>query len=174
MEEKNRMRMARERAGFENEAAAARAIDCSRPLVIAWEKDQSDVTNSRYVYDVAVAYKVRPEWVRDPKEPDGFPWTPNESTNAPQTPKTAQRQDPTVERRQLDAIHLVLTALARVLAATKLDVAAILEDELQAIPEGPLRRSILGIVQREHARLKRQSPTSPGRKAQGSTKRSRA
>lgn len=71
----DRARLARVRAGFENEAAAARAIGCSRPLVIAWENGDAKSIGSKYLIAAAKAYRVRPAWLGDGQEPDGFPWS---------------------------------------------------------------------------------------------------
>ena len=71
-------------------------------------------------------------------------------------------------------LQLALTALARVVAGTTLDAAQALEDELGALPAGRYLTVLLGVVQRERAKLKGRAPHSPAPKAQGSKKRSRA
>src|SRR5688572_24991880 len=74
-----RARMARIRAGYPNEAAAAADIGCSRPLVISWEKGEAKSIGSKYLLDAAKAYKVRPEWLLMETEDDGYPWVPGSS-----------------------------------------------------------------------------------------------
>lgn len=116
MDKKNRMQMARERAGFANEAKAAKKIGCSRPLVIAWEKGEADVTKSGYAYAAAVAYKVRPEWIRDPREPDGFPWSPDATPVAVIEPPT--QEQPSDVGQALEALARSQAYIAQALAAT--------------------------------------------------------
>lgn len=70
-----RARLARERAGYTNEAAAAKAIGCSRTLVISWETDAKSI-GGKYLLSAARAYKVDPAWLRLETDKDGFPWSP--------------------------------------------------------------------------------------------------
>jgi transcriptional regulator with XRE-family HTH domain len=70
----DRARSARLRAGFDNEAAAAQAIGCSRTLVISWENGSAKSIGGKYLLAAARAYQVRPEWLTDGSEKDGYPW----------------------------------------------------------------------------------------------------
>lgn len=69
-------KMARIRAGYATHEAAAKAIGCSRTLVLAWENQRrpAPIKGSQYLLDAARAYRVRPEWLADGDGPDGFPW----------------------------------------------------------------------------------------------------
>lgn len=71
-------------------------------------------------------------------------------------------------------LRSAVTALAKVVAETRLDVAAALENELMTLPEGRYLDVLLGVVRREHAKLKGQASKPQAPKAQGSKKRSRA
>lgn len=70
-----RARSARIRAGFRTEADAAKAIGCSRPLVIAWEKGDVKSIGGKYLTAAARAYRVRPEYLAMQSDTDGFPWS---------------------------------------------------------------------------------------------------
>lgn len=74
---KERMRRIRLRAGFKSQAAAAKAIGCERGTVSMWEAPSSEVkkVGSEWLFQTARAYKVRPEWINDPRSrDDGYPW----------------------------------------------------------------------------------------------------
>ena len=64
--------MARTRAGFKREADAAKAIGCSRTLVIRWETDAQSI-GQKYLLPAARAYQVRAEWLAMQSDDDGFP-----------------------------------------------------------------------------------------------------
>lgn len=140
MTERNRMLMARERAGFESPAEAADRIGCSRPLVNAWEKDESDPGKSKFVYETAVAYKVRPEWIKDPTKPDGFPWHPDGAT-----PAVADEPTESLDTR-IRALDTVVTGLARVLAATIPTLGRALEDEVAGLPDDLLGQRFAAVL----------------------------
>lgn len=69
----SRAKKARIRAGFEKESDAAKAIGCSRPLVIRWESGEAKAIG-KYLLPAARAYRVRPEWLSLESSDDGFPW----------------------------------------------------------------------------------------------------
>ena len=73
----DRARFARERAGYEREMDAAKAIGCSRPLVISWEDGSAKSIGAKYLLDAARVYRVDPAWLRMDTNKDSFPWTPN-------------------------------------------------------------------------------------------------
>lgn len=73
---KERMKRIRLRAGFKSQAAAAAAIGCDRRNVGMWEAPSSPVQSvgQEWVFRVARAYRVRPEWVNDlSSTDDGYP-----------------------------------------------------------------------------------------------------
>ncbi|GAB2620107.1 helix-turn-helix transcriptional regulator [Novilysobacter erysipheiresistens] len=76
---KQRMKRIRVRAGFSSQADAAVAIGCERGTVGMWEAPSSNVKNvsSEWLFAVARAYKVRPDWINDTRSSDdGHPWAP--------------------------------------------------------------------------------------------------
>lgn len=76
---KERMRRIRLRAGFTSQGKAAAAIGCERGTVSMWEAPSSNVraVGSEWLFEVARAYKVRPEWINDLRaKDDGYPWAP--------------------------------------------------------------------------------------------------
>lgn len=92
----NRARKARERAGFEKESQAAKAIGCSRPLVISWENGQAGSIGAKYLLAAARAYKVRPEWLSLQTDDDGYPWQAPQSQDDEQLRSNPLRPDPTM------------------------------------------------------------------------------
>ena len=64
---------ARVRANFKGPDDAARAIGCSRTLVISWENGGGRLKGSKYLLDAARAYKVFPNWLATGEGPDGYP-----------------------------------------------------------------------------------------------------
>ncbi len=85
--------MARIRAGFHNEAAAAKAIGCARPTVIRWETDAKSIGN--YLLKAAQAYNVRPEWLAMESDDDGYPYTPGSYAVPVGSPRTTVREPET-------------------------------------------------------------------------------
>jgi phage repressor protein C with HTH and peptisase S24 domain len=77
-----RARLARRRAGFPSQDAAAKAIGCSRGTVGMWESGGAS-SIGEYLYDAARVYKVRPDWLRNGEEPDGYPWEPEDGRRVP-------------------------------------------------------------------------------------------
>lgn len=80
---KARMKRIRLRAGHKSQAAAAAAIGCHRGNVAMWEAPSSPVQSvgPEWLFKVARAYKVRPEWINDlSSDDDGYP------TDAPPSP----------------------------------------------------------------------------------------
>lgn len=78
---KERMKRIRSRAGFKSQKAAADAIGCDRGNVGMWEAPSSLVQSvgQDWLFPVARAYKVRPEWLNDlTSTDDGYPWEPTE------------------------------------------------------------------------------------------------
>jgi transcriptional regulator with XRE-family HTH domain len=96
--------MARLRARFETEAAAAAAIGCSRPLVIAWEKGDAKSIGGKYLLAAARAYRVRPEWLKDGTGPDGFPW--GDETSVQSQSQTMQLDQEIVESAHQGLIEM--------------------------------------------------------------------
>lgn len=74
----DRLRLARERMKLKPHEAA-KAIGCSRPTIVRWEKDASSV-GSEFLLEVAKTYKVRPEWLTMRSDDDGYPYDPNEKS----------------------------------------------------------------------------------------------
>lgn len=66
-------RFARIRAGFAKEEQAAKAIGCSRTLIISWENGSSTIRGSKYQLAAARAYRVRHLWLTEGLGDDGFP-----------------------------------------------------------------------------------------------------
>lgn len=164
---------ARERE-FRTPLAAAKAIGCSRTLIVAWEKGDSAIRDSGYQGDAAKAYRVRLDWLKDNSGPDGYPLDEPEVLNAPTAPAHHQTTDNDTLKGSLNELQGVLTAVARVMAGTRLDVASAMEVELKALPTGPYLEILLGVVEREHAKLKRSSPKTRDSKGPGSKKHSHA
>lgn len=82
----DRAKFARERAGYDTEAKAAKAIGCSRPLIYSWEGRSSppaETIGGTYLLAAARAYKVRPEWLALESDDDGYPWRPAIDTALP-------------------------------------------------------------------------------------------
>lgn len=78
---KARMKRIRLRAGFKSQKAAADAIGCDRGNVGMWEAPSSTVQSisQEWIFEVARAYQVRPEWMNDlGSDDDGYPWEPTE------------------------------------------------------------------------------------------------
>jgi phage repressor protein C with HTH and peptisase S24 domain len=75
-----RAKTARIRAGYAKESDAAKAIGCSRPLVIRWESGEAKSIGS-YLLAAARAYKVRPQWLTLESDNDGWPWLPEGSSS---------------------------------------------------------------------------------------------
>lgn len=76
---KDRMKRIRLRAGFKSQDQARKAIGCERGTVSMWEAPSSTVKSvgGEWLFKVARAYKVRPEWINNLKSAnDGFPWEP--------------------------------------------------------------------------------------------------
>lgn len=69
----HRAKMARIRAGFAKESDAAKAIGCSRPLVIRWESGEAKAIGTKNLLPAARIYRVRPEWLAMESSDDGFP-----------------------------------------------------------------------------------------------------
>lgn len=85
---KDRMRRIRKRAGFTSQGKAAAAIGCERGTVSMWEAPSSNVRSvgSEWLFDVARAYQVRPEWINNLRDKDdGYPWS-ELNPSGPQTP----------------------------------------------------------------------------------------
>lgn len=85
---KARMKRIRLRAGLSSQQAAADAIGCERGTVGMWEAPSSPVKSlgSEWLFSVARAYRVRPEWINDlDSTDDGYPWSPSPdiSTGSP-------------------------------------------------------------------------------------------
>jgi len=167
-------KMARERV-FDTQEAAAKVIGCGRTTVLNWEseKDPKPIKNSQYQEAAARAYKVRLKWLIDGEGPDGYPLRETE-TNPDAAPTRPKTTDNDTLKGSLHELQGALTAIARVMAGTRLDVADALQVELKALPAGRYLEILLGVVEREHAKLKARSPKNPGSKAQGSKKHSRA
>lgn len=78
---KQRMKRIRTRVSFASQAAAAAAIGCERGTVGMWEAPSSPVqsVSGEWLFKVAKAYKVRPDWINDLKSADdGYPWEPGD------------------------------------------------------------------------------------------------
>lgn len=71
---KARMRRIRVRAGFKSQADAAQAIGCERGTVSMWEAPSSAVNavSEEYLFKVAKAYRVSPQWINAGGTNDGF------------------------------------------------------------------------------------------------------
>lgn len=79
---KERMKRIRVRAGYKSQGDAAEAIGCDRGTVGMWEAPSSAVQSlsSDWLFQVARAYKVRPDWINDlQSKDDGYP------TDGPET-----------------------------------------------------------------------------------------
>lgn len=80
---KARMKRLRLRAGFKTHQAAADAIGCTRGNVSMWEAPSSDVKSvGEYLLRVAVAYKVKPDYINSGKGDDGYPWLGDSASQA--------------------------------------------------------------------------------------------
>lgn len=111
-------KMARERAGYETQQAAADAIECSRTTVLGWEneKNPTPIRGSQYLLDAARVYRVRPAWLASGEEPDGFPWQESASATAePPAPIPGEQID---LAKGLEALARSQTYMAQALAAT--------------------------------------------------------
>lgn len=78
---KARMKRIRIRAGLKSQKIAADAIGCDRGNVGMWEAPSSTVqsVSQDWLFPVARAYRVRPEWLNDlSSSDDGYPWEPVE------------------------------------------------------------------------------------------------
>lgn len=82
----NRAKAARVRAGFKRESDAAKAIGCSRPLVIRWENGEADSIGGKYLLAAARAYRVNPAWLSLETADDGFPWDSATPVSLPNEP----------------------------------------------------------------------------------------
>lgn len=83
---KERMKRIRLRAGYKSQSAAANAIGCDRGNVGMWEAPSSAVKSvgHDWLFQVARAYKVRPEWINDlSSDNDGYPWEPEDGERVP-------------------------------------------------------------------------------------------
>lgn len=84
---KARMRRIRVRAGFKSQDEAAQAIGCKRGTVSMWEAPSSSVNavSEEYLFKVAKAYRVLPQWINVGGANDGFNAQTSESaTNSPE------------------------------------------------------------------------------------------
>lgn len=90
---KARMKRIRLRAGFKSQGDAALAIGCERGTVGMWEAPSSNVSSvGEWLFDVARAYKVRPEWINNlDSSDDGYPWSPGSEPTSQSQP---ERLDP--------------------------------------------------------------------------------
>ena len=118
---------ARLRAGFAKPADAAKAIGCSRPLVIRWESGDAQSIGQKYLLPAARAYRVRPEWLTLESDDDGFPWT--GSAEAPRASadkknKVAEHHASYEVRPEADSLRKALEITDRVLAKAKVSVTA--------------------------------------------------
>lgn len=102
---KSRMKRLRLRAGFKSQLDAADAIGCERGTVGMWEAPSSsvDMVGGEYLMSVAVAYKVRPEFVNSGEGDDGYPWT---ADSAPPSVSRPVRLDPEIVRDVADALSM--------------------------------------------------------------------
>lgn len=118
MDDAERMKMARERAGFAKEAHAAKEIGCGRTTVIAWEnpKNPTPIAKSRFLLDAARAYRVRPEWLRGDPVEDGYPWRPGHQVDA--EPPSVIPEEPADLRATIEAACWAQAYIAQALAAT--------------------------------------------------------
>lgn len=107
-------KMARTRAGFETQDAAAKAIGCARTLVLAWEAGTAALKGSKYLLDAAKAYRVRPEWLADGDAPDGYPW----NASATERPQRVIPDFQTDVALALEALGRSQAYIAQALAAT--------------------------------------------------------
>lgn len=71
---KDRALRARIQAGFDDPGKAAKAIGCSRTLVVSWEDGSAKSIGGKYLLRAARAYRVRPEWLGDGEGSDGWPF----------------------------------------------------------------------------------------------------
>lgn len=95
---KQRMKRIRTRADFESQAAAATAIGCERGTVGMWEAPSSPVqsVSGDWLFQVARAYKVRPDWINDlASSDDGHPWEPGLYDHGPSATSSAVREPET-------------------------------------------------------------------------------
>lgn len=137
-----RARAARIRAGFRNEAAAAKAIGCSRPTVIRWETDAKSIGD--YLLRAARAYSVRPEWLAMESDDDGYPYHPLAYQTPPERAKAAV-QEPETDP-PLDAMDQFLSALEQ-LPQGEREAAAGLLAQLARTPDSqPMRDALRAIV----------------------------
>lgn len=68
-----RARKARIRAGFELPGDAAKAIGCSRPLILRWESGDANRIG-KYLLAAARTYRVNPDWLDLDSSDDGYPY----------------------------------------------------------------------------------------------------
>lgn len=108
-------KMARIRAGYATHEAAAKAIGCSRTLVLSWEnqKAPTPIKGSQFLLDAARAYRVRPEWLADGEGPDGFPVSASASAQSAPTPAAQSEL-----AKGLEALARSQAYMAQALAAT--------------------------------------------------------
>ena len=71
---KDRALRARIQAGFDDPGKAAKAIGCSRTLVVSWEDGSAKSIGGKYLLKAARAYMVRPEWLGDGEGTDSWPY----------------------------------------------------------------------------------------------------
>jgi hypothetical protein len=83
------MKMARLRAGFASQQAAADAIGCERGTVGMWEAPSSAVEklSGEFLFPVAKAYRVRPEYLSGDSDDEGYPWRPDAPDPAASQPR---------------------------------------------------------------------------------------
>lgn len=124
---KQRMKRLRLRAGFKSQQAAADAIGCERGTVGMWEAPSSpvDAVGNEYLLEVSTAYKVKPEYVRTGKGPDGYPWT-GSVAEAPASYGAPAAPEPSSEelRPAADTLRTALEITERVLTKAKVSVTA--------------------------------------------------
>jgi transcriptional regulator with XRE-family HTH domain len=123
----SRARMARLRAGYKKEADAAKAIGCSRPLVIRWESGAPAAIGNKYLLSAARVYKVRPEWLTLESNDDGYPWPGSAevpSAAADKGRKVVESPASYAVRPDADSLRTALEITERVLTNARVSVTA--------------------------------------------------
>lgn len=160
-------KLARLRAGFDTHEKAARAIGCSRTLVIAWETTGTSLKGSKYLLDAARAYRVDPTWLATGIGPDGY-----ENAPEPAISDLDANQSIAQFRQTQEELRAALLAVSRVLAETIPTAGRAMEAELAKLPEGRYLELLLGIVRRENAKRDVADADARVRKARGAAKHS--
>lgn len=140
--------LARRRAGFRSQEAAAKAIGCSRGTVAMWESSGTQRIEE-YLNAAARAYKVNPDWLDLLTDDDGYPWAAGQSVSnvVPLRVGEPDPSQPVLQTRLIKALQLVLEELdGRGLDLPIPKRAAMIESVYEMLGEGLSEATIMRFV----------------------------